>query len=155
MATWLYQMNQRLWDPQRYRTEIWEGERWAWPVGMKFGAGKTPEPGDTIVFFYAPTGGRDAGFYGWSVVLEWLEDAGSQLRFRPVAPSDHLKMHPWWDDSAAELADKIRGRVKQGTMWPVQEDIERQLRAGITKWVAGLGEGGGSRGLRTRARKNA
>lgn len=134
MATWLYQMSQKLWDPQRYRVEIWEGERWAWPV--KSGAGHEVMPGDTVVFFYAPTGGPDPGFYGWAVVLEWLETAESQLRFRPVAPSDHLKMHPWWDANAAQLADRIRGKVKQGTLWPVGDGDAKELRLGITRWLA-------------------
>lgn len=33
MATWLYQINQKEWPPERYRVEIWEGERWRWPFG--------------------------------------------------------------------------------------------------------------------------
>src|SRR5262245_60466260 len=36
---------------------------------------------------------------------------GGGLHFRPVAPSDHLKMYPWWDGKDGEakrLADEIR-----------------------------------------------
>jgi hypothetical protein len=90
-----------------------------------------------MVFFYAPSGGNDPGFYGWAVVLEWLED-GSYLYFRAVAPSDHLKMHPWWDDDARALADEIRGKMKQRTLWLVPEELVNQLRKGFTSWLGKL-----------------
>lgn len=106
----MYQLNQKNWSPNRYMLEIWEGERWVWPVGQKLARGQSPEPGDTIVFFYAPSGGKDAGFYGWAVILEWLDDV-SHLYFRATSPSDHLKMHPWWDEKAVLLANKIRGKM--------------------------------------------
>jgi hypothetical protein len=134
MATWMYQLNQQNWPPSRYRLEIWEGERWVWPVGQRSVGGKSLNSGDTIVFFYAPSGGNDPGFYGWAVVLEWLED-NSHLYFRAVAPSDHLKMHPWWDKNAQQLADKIRGKMKQRTLWLVPDELINELRNGITSWI--------------------
>lgn len=101
------------------RLEIWEGERWYWEVRQAVGAREEgPVPGDVLVFFYTPTGGADPGFYGWAVELEWLREE-RLIYFRPVSPSDRLKMRPWWDEKAAELADRIRGRVKQGTLWRV------------------------------------
>jgi hypothetical protein len=136
MSTWLYQINQKSWSPQRYRLEIWENERWSWPVGRKTGAAKLPSPGDIVVFFYAPSGGIDPGFYGWAIVLEWLNEESS-LYFRPVAPSNHLKMCPWWDKQAQKLAESIRGTVKQGTLWRVSDDLVPELRSGITSWVGG------------------
>jgi hypothetical protein len=136
MSAWLYQISAKAWSPERYRVEIWEGHEWVWDVGHKVAKGRTPTVGDTVVFFYAPTGGSDPGFYGWAIILEWIEDGG-YLRFRAAAPSDHLKMHPWWDDKASRLADEIRGKVKQGTLWLVSEDHQRQLRAGIAVWLAG------------------
>ena len=108
MATWLYQLSANVWSPERFRLEIWEGERWHWPVGGKSSGGTWPQPGDSVVFFYAPTHGTDPGFYGWAAVLEWYEDSSSPLYFRPTAPSDRLKMDPWWDDEAKELALEIR-----------------------------------------------
>jgi hypothetical protein len=137
MTTWLYQISPEQWSPERYRFEIWEGERWAWPVGSKSSGGELPEPGDVIVFFYSPTGGMDPGFYGWAVVLEWFPGSSTPLAFRPVAPSDHLKMHPWWDDEAIELADVIRGKMKRRTLWIVPEELVARLRQGITSWLAG------------------
>ncbi len=84
---------------------------------------KVPAPGDSIFFYYGktkgPSKGTDPGFYGWAVVLEWRNDSHNQLHFRPTAPSDFLKMHPWSDKKALGLADGIRGKVKQGTLWLV------------------------------------
>lgn len=137
MSVWLYQINQRKWKPERYRLEIWEGQDWAWPVGQKLTRGRTPQAGDTVVFFYAPSGGTDAGFYGWAVVLEWFEASSAPLRFRPVAPSDCLKMDPWWGKRAAALADRIRGKVKQGTLWLFPEGAVTELRAGVAAWLGG------------------
>lgn len=106
-------------------------------MGAMSGSGKKPEPGDLLVTFFAPTGGTNPGFYGWAVVLEWLEEASSRLRFRPVPPSDTLKMCPWWNEEAAALADKIRGKMKQLTLWLIRDDLATQLRRGILTWVAG------------------
>ena len=134
MSMWLYQIDAQNWSPQRYRLEIWEGERWAWPVGRKVLQGKEPQPGDIVVFYNTPSGGKDHGFYGWSVILEWY-GGGTEMYFRPVAPSDLLKMHPWRDDAAQDLANRIRGKVKQGTFWYVSEELEFQVRDGIFRWV--------------------
>lgn len=138
MSMWLYQLSEKLWEPQRYRAEIWEAERWSWEVGRQVGAAEPPRQGDTVVFFYAPAGGRDPGFYGWAVITEWLtSDEGCRIYFRPVAPSDHLKMHPWWDKEAEGLANQIRGTVKMGTLWRISENLSASLRRGITRWVSG------------------
>jgi hypothetical protein len=134
MSMWLYQIDAQNWSPQRYRLEIWEGERWAWPVGRKVLHGIEPVPGDIVVFFNTRSGGSDYGFYGWAVILEWY-GGGSEMYFRPVAPSDLLKMHPWRDDAAQDLANRIRGKVKQGTFWYVQEDLEFLVRDGIFSWI--------------------
>ncbi len=136
MATWLYQLSPKVWSPERYRLEVWEGEKWNWPAGEKPPSTDTPQPGDTVAFFYSPTGGKDPGFYGWAVVLEWYPESTSPLYFRPVAPSDHLKMHPWWDDAASTLADDIRGTVKQGTLWKIPDRLLPTLRTGIRKWLS-------------------
>jgi hypothetical protein len=134
MAMWLYQMDQQQWPPNSYRVDIWENERWFWPVGRKAYTG-SPKSGDRVVFFYAKSGGIEPGFYGWAVVLEWREDSRG-IYFRPVSPSDHLKMHPWWDASAKEIADRVRGKVKQGTLWRIPDDMIKTISAGITAWLA-------------------
>src|SRR5207237_1427806 len=68
-------------------------------------------------------------FYGWAVVLEYYSDV---LYFRPVAPTNHLKMHPWWNHEAEELANEVRGAMKQATLWPVQDHHWKRIRRGIT-----------------------
>ena len=137
MSTWLYQLATDVWSPERYRLEIWEGERWNWPVGRRSGDGELPKPGDTVVFFYSRSTGVDPGFYGWAVVLEWYELSSSQLYFRPTAPSDYLKMHPWWDDNAKRIADEVRGKMKQRTLWIIRPELVREIRIGIASWLSG------------------
>jgi hypothetical protein len=88
------------------------------------------------VFFYAPSGGSEAGFYGWAIVLD-MHDDDRGMYFRPVSPSDYLKMNPWWDADAKVLADAIRGKVKQGTLWKVADEVAPALSRGITAWLAG------------------
>ncbi|WP_376792136.1 hypothetical protein [Thermoflexus sp.] len=45
MTTWLYQMNQESYPPERYRVEVWEKELMRWPrwQGQQIrGDGETP-----------------------------------------------------------------------------------------------------------------
>ena len=136
MSVWLYQIDSQNWSPNRYRFELWEGERWSWGVGRKVPANQTPESGDIVTFFYAKSAGLEPGFYGWAVVLEWYAET-NEMYFRTVAPSDWLKMDPWWDKEAAALADAIRGKVKQGTMWLLDHAQGSRLRQGVQKWLSG------------------
>lgn len=137
MAMWLYQLSENAWSLNNYRLDIWEGERWEWEVGRVTGADAEPRPGDTVAFFYAPAGCAEPGFYGWAVIQLWTTEEKRRFYFRPVAPSDQLKMRPWWDDQARQLADHIRGKVKQGTLWPVSNELAAALGAGISAWVKG------------------
>lgn len=132
MAMWFYQMNQLEWPPNSYRLDTWERERWAWAVGRKAKASAgSPKPGDRVVFFYARAGGSEPGFCGWALVLDGHEDEG-RMYFRPVAPSDHLKMHPWWGDDAKRIADEVRGKVKRATLWKVSDHLARAISVRIT-----------------------
>jgi hypothetical protein len=45
MGMWLYQINARIWDSERYRVEIWEGNTRCWPVKQKRPAGADPLAG--------------------------------------------------------------------------------------------------------------
>jgi hypothetical protein len=136
MAMWHYQMSQEEWTPERYRLEVWEGERWRWPVGKIHGADR-PASGDRVVFFFAKTGCPEPGFYGWAVVLE-CEEKPSRFYFRPVAPSDQLKMYPWWDEpggTVAQITDQVRVPIKEGTLWHVPDQLAPVIGAGIAGWV--------------------
>ena len=89
MTMWLYQLTQTEWPVNRYRLDIWEGERWRWEVNRVSGTQGTPEPGDTICFYYAKSGCPAPGFYAWAVVLQCVEEGDTRrIHFRPVAPSD-------------------------------------------------------------------
>lgn len=134
MSYWLYQLSQTDWPPEQYRLEIWENERWAWVVGRKQ-TKEVPEPGDVVVFYYAESGGGDPGFYGWAVVTAWAHE---QLYFTPVAPSNQLKMHPWWDDQADAVARAIRGKMPRATLWPISTAQVRELRKGFSSWINGV-----------------
>jgi hypothetical protein len=138
MSYWFYQMNQEDWKPERFRVEIWENERWRYGVGRLIGS-ERPNSGDSVVFFYAKTHGPNPGFYGWAVVLEYYEKESDEkfLYFRPVAPTNHLKMHPWWNGEAENVANEVRGAVYQGTLWKVSERHWGRIRNGITTWVGG------------------
>jgi hypothetical protein len=136
MSHWFYQINQENWGPERFRLDIWENERWCWGVGKMKGDGEEPQPGDSVAFFYAKSQGTDPGFYGWAVVLEYHKDT-KDLYFRAVAPTNHLKMHPWWNDEAQDIANKVRGAVSQGTLWRVWDEEWSRIRTGITTWIGG------------------
>ena len=103
-----------------------------------------PQPGDTVVFFFAMTGCDDPGFYGWAVVEQWHSEEAT-IWFRPTAPSDHLKMHPWWDGSEGrvmEIVRRVRRGMNQGTLWRVDDPDALLIRQGITRWIAGHGQAG-------------
>lgn len=129
-------MNQQDWAPQNYRLDIWENERWCWPVGRAVGIKNPPVPGDKVVLFYAQIGGIEPGIYGWAIVLQWVEGDSRQLYFRPVAPSDQLKMYPWWDSEAKKIVDEIRGPVKKGNVWPISDDVMSRIGKGIATWLS-------------------
>jgi len=141
MGYWFYQLNQQRWPPERFRIEVWENERWSWTVGRAVLEGEEPKPGDSVAFFYAKAKGSDPGFFGWAIILEWYRDhdGNRHISFRPVAPTNYLKMYPWWNDEAQRLSGEIRAAVKQGTFWWVSEEQWKRIRRGVAHWVNGRG----------------
>jgi hypothetical protein len=142
MAMWLYQLSQNTWPVNNYRLDIWEGERWCWEVRRVVGD-DVPVPGDTIYFFYVKADCPAPGFYAWAVVLQCVvERDDRRIYFRPVAPSDQLKMCPWWDGpdgSVQKLVTQIRGAVARGTLWRVPDELVPTIGRGIARWVSGQG----------------
>lgn len=136
MSTWLYQLSAEAWSPETFRYEIWEGKAWHWEYGQKRG-GDAPKTGDTIVFYYTPSGCEDPGVYGWAV-LQRCHEESKTLYFVPAAPTNRLKMDPWWDElKTRALVDRIRGPMKQATLFLIGKDEERELRAGVRRWLGG------------------
>lgn len=135
MSTWLYQLNQKDWPPATFRYEIWENERWHWTYGEKRGDDPI-RVGDVVVFFYAPASGNAPGIYAWAVVERWDEQSKT-IYFIPTAPTNHLKMDPWWDGNAQSVVDEIRGNMKQATLFFVTDNAACKVRQGIKRWLSG------------------
>lgn len=132
MSIWLYQMNQDYFPPSRYRLDIWEGESCHWEYGKKHGD-SDPKAGDRVIFYYTPSKGNDPGVYGWAIIISsFIEE--KQIYFKPVAPSDILKMFPWFGDDVLYIIKKIRS-ANQGTLYQINEDIKEVILPGIIKWV--------------------
>jgi hypothetical protein len=146
-AMWLYQTSESKFGLDNYRLEVWENQPWRWPVKAWRGANhqaEPPQPGDIVVFYHA-----QVGFVGWAVVLQWTKartGRGGTLYFRPVTPSDHLKMFPWADEEAQQIADAVRGEMAQRTLFWIEDGgIQARIARGITAWLANVQ---GSSGIR-------
>ena len=137
MSTWLYQLNAQDWSPETFRYEIWEGKPWRWPYGSKRGEAEL-ELGDTLIFFYAKTGCSDPGFYGWAVLEQHRADS-PLLYFTPAAPTNRLKMDPWWNDrDAKKLVDRIRGNMPQATLFLIKDADLKTLRTALRRHLGGV-----------------
>jgi hypothetical protein len=134
MGMWVYQLSERYYRPGLFRTEIWENQRWHWQFGRKTGKANTsPVAGDTVVFFYAPTGCKEPGFYGWGVIDRCDSDV---IYFTPTTPTNHLKMDPWNNDEATLVIGEIRHSTNQATLFPVPAKTIPKIRRGIKKWLS-------------------
>jgi hypothetical protein len=132
MAMWLYQMSSDYWAPERYREEVWEGDESSFTRGT-VRTGDTPESGDSILLWYAKTKAKgEPGIYGWGVLLGVREDI---IRWRPVFPSDYLKLDPLFDRELSDLIVSIRGPMPQGTMWSLSKSEVETLRRRIRMFL--------------------
>jgi hypothetical protein len=141
MAVCLYQMSHKDWPPERYREEVWERELVSWPAGRVIGKSE-PEPGDSMILWYAKTGNPDPGLYGWGVIVGTSAIQNrKRVRWRPVSPSDYLKMNPILDDEIAGIIDQIRKGMPRATMWPIPPEQIRSIRSRIHNHIAWRQEG--------------
>ena len=65
-------------------------------------------------------------------------DLEDRLYFIPSAPTNHLKMDPWWDGDKGEvkkMTDEIRGGMPAATLFLIPEAEIRQNRDGIKRWL--------------------
>lgn len=134
MAHWLYQMSTDYFPLNRYRTEVWEETTVTnWHIGESTHKPTDVQPGEIIILFYAKTGTPDPGIYGWGIVTFFDREA---INFRPVSPSDYLKMNPLWDDDISDIVDGIRGGMPQGTMYRVADGTLKKIREKIAEHVS-------------------
>ena len=94
MAARLYQMTADNYSPEEFRSEIWEGGLIKWPSGkISSKAGQEIAPVDIVILVYVRSGAQEPGIFGWGIILGFQKDKG-HIVFRPVYPSDFLKIYP-------------------------------------------------------------
>jgi len=135
MGEWLYQMSEDFYTPEEYREQIWEEELVHWPTGKIVGD-EIPGAGDTMALWYTKTGARHPGICGWGVILRCLPEE-EDLLWRPVFPSDYLKMDPIYNEEVSRLVDVIRGGMPRATMWLIRPEHADRLRGAIRSWLGG------------------
>ncbi len=134
MNAWLYQMSTPRWYPEAYRLEVWEGEPLVWSVGsiLPRGLGEI-SPGDSIVLFFSKSGNDYPGIYGWGIIYNFNKRR-KEVKFRVTPPSNYLKSDPLWDKDIERLLDRIRGEMRQRTIWGVSREEFFILRKKIRSY---------------------
>jgi hypothetical protein len=128
-------MSADVWPEARYRESIWEGDTVHWPVRKARGQAR-PDAGDRLFCWYARTASAAPGVWGWGVVTNFCTDS-EEVVWRPVSPSDRLKMDPIFDTVLDKRVASIRGKVAQGTLWPISETDADWLTTRVRSWVGG------------------
>jgi len=133
MACWLYQMNAKIYSQERYRTEVWEGHSVTnWSIGESKRRPTNVAVGDTVILFFTKTNAAEPGIFGWGIITLFDQEV---IDFRPSSPSDYLKMNPLPEGEISTIINKIRGRMPEGTMWPIDEETLSQIKKKIAKHV--------------------
>jgi len=70
-------------------------------------------------------------------VLERHHDKNQSFYFIPAAPTNHLKMDPWWNEDATVLVDHIRGGMAQATLFRIKDGNFKTLRAALRRPLGG------------------
>jgi len=120
-------------SPEEYREEVWEGKtiRWgAWQIRT----GERPAKGDGIFLWFAKTGNKEPGIYGWGVIMKY-EPRSNHITFRPAHPSDYLKMYPLYNRQLERIVSEVRGKMKAATMWRMEERHALALREMIRERI--------------------
>ncbi len=138
MACWLYQINARNYSQERYRAEVWEGSvTQNWTLGESPNKPKDISLGDLIIFLFVKAGRRDPGIYGWGIVT-FFDKELEEIHFRPVPPSDYLKMNPVPEDKVHGIVGTIQGGFAQKAMFKIEDKEFRALRQEIAKHTYGI-----------------
>lgn len=136
MKTWLYQLNSKLWATNLFRCAIWQGRQWQWNRKKARPNNAIPDPGDVLVFFYTQES-DEPGIYGWGII-DRCEAFGDEtmLNFTPTAPTNHLKVDPWWDNECKRIVDEIRAnQAAFATVFEIPDALVPQIRLGIKRWL--------------------
>lgn len=72
----------------------------------------------TLIMFFSKTGNDYLGNYGWGIVYIFNKRR-NRVEFRLAPPRDYLKTDPIWREDIEKLTDKIRGKMRQITMWAI------------------------------------
>ena len=127
-VVWLYQLSSAEWDQDSYRLEVAEGDRIAWPIRSKRSS-LEPEPGQRIVCWWAKSGTLEYGVIGWGVVESTTY--GTDLRWRAIPPSDRWAMSPITSREIESAVDKVRGKMRQATLFAAEGSLAVELIAAI------------------------
>jgi hypothetical protein len=146
---WLYQLNQEKHPPGLFRRDIWEGQHWHFSRGQirkSVEGAEPPKLGEVVVFLYSEASGSEPGIYGWAVIDRIDEEdpdgLKDRLHFIPAAPTNHLKMDPWWDDHVKEIAKRIKEPMHMATLFEfgildITQNAPNEIRIGIKNWLKG------------------
>lgn len=131
-VVWVYQLSAGDWDwdQNSYRLEVAEGERVAWPVGKKQ-TKREPQAGERLVCWWAKTNAKEYGVMGWGVLDGQAYGAG--IRWHPYPPSNQWAMSPLRSDHLEAVIDKIRGRMRQATLFVAEGDLAIELLDAISE----------------------
>lgn len=130
MKSWLYQMTTKNWSEENYRAEVWEGTEIPFSIGRVTGDRATPRPtvGDRIFCWYTKWANKAPGLCGWGVVTALTARREEALVWRPVFPSDLLKMSPLIDEELNQQIDTIRPNPR-GTLYLINPKSPNVLPA--------------------------
>ena len=136
MKTWLYQLNSDKWATNLFRCAIWEGRQWQWNQNEIRPTTGIPAPGDVLLFFYTK-GSDEPGIYGWGIIDRCEKfDNKTMLNYTPTAPTNHLKVDPWWDDECEGITTEIRAnQAAFATVFEIPETLVPKIRRGIKRWL--------------------
>jgi hypothetical protein len=123
-VVWIYQMSTKQWDQGSYRSSVAEGGHIAWPIGQKQ-TSRDPSPGDRIVCWWVKTGAPEFGVVGWGIIEGPAYGGG--LLWNPRPPSDRWAMSPLISAELEDVVDRVRGGMRQATLYVAEGDIGREL----------------------------
>ena len=97
-----------------------EGQLVTWPVGSRK-TSRQPRAGERIVCWWVKTGSPEYGVIGWGTI--YGQTYGGGIRSTPHPPTARWSMSPLTSDKVEDIVDRIRGGMKQATMFCAQGKV--------------------------------